>query len=60
MTSLFFLFFSALVSLGIGAAHPAAVSPMDNRGGPATSIATPAPANGGGPAISPMDNRGGP
>lgn len=61
MTSIFFLLFSALVSLGIGTAHSAGVSPMDNRGGPTTSLATPAPSdNGGGHVISPMDNRGGP
>lgn len=61
MTSLFFLFFSALVSLGLGTAHSGAVAPMDNRGGPATTIATPAPAdNRGGPFVSTMDNRGGP
>lgn len=58
MTAAFSALLSLLVWLGLGATHLHAI---DNGGGPAATIATPAPTdNGGGPALKAMDNGGGP
>lgn len=58
MTAVFSVLLSLLVTLGLGVSH---LHAMDNRGGPAATIATPAPPdNGGGPALTALDNGGGP
>lgn len=60
MSGVWFLILSALVSFGFGTTH-SQLRPMDNGGGPAVAIATPAPVdNGGGPAAASLDNGGGP